>query len=343
MRPFTTLARPFVAAPYIMTGLEALRDPRERAERVGPAVKPVADRIDWLPKDPETLVRMQGALSLGTGALLLTGKFRRLTTLVLAAQLVPALATEHRYWTEEDPDRRANERSHLLKNAGMFGALLMVATEPRRAPRTAELRRAVRETQIRSGAEAKAMRREAAATLREARREASRQVRVARAEGGRKAAKASGRARTAGSGGMFRLGKAGGRAGGTVTAAGAAAGALKAGKAGGKAGGKAARKAGGALKSAGAGGALVAGKAAGKAGKVRGRRRGGAGGALKGALAAGSAFKLGRASKPGKAARAGQAVKAGTATQAAKAAKAGRTVKAGTAAHAGKALHAVKR
>ncbi|MEV3920083.1 DoxX family protein [Actinomadura coerulea] len=343
MRPFTTLARPFVAAPYIMTGLEALRDPRERAERVGPAVKPVADRIDWLPKDPETLVRMQGALSLGTGALLLTGKFRRLTTLVLAAQLVPALATEHRYWTEEDPERRANERSHLLKNAGLFGALLMVATEPRRAPRTAELRRAVRETQIRSGAEAKAMRREAAATLREARREASRQVRVARAEGGRKAAKASVRARTARSGGMFRLGKASGKAGGTVTAAGAAAGALKAGKAGGRAGGKAARKAGGALKSAGAGGALVAGKAAGKAGKARGRRRGGAGGALKGALAAGSAFKLGRASKPGKAARAGQAVKAGTATQAAKAAKAGRTVKAGTAAHAGKALHAVKR
>lgn len=166
MRPFTTLARPFVAAPFIMTGLEAVRDPRERAERVGPAVKPVTDRIDWLPKDPEALVRMQGALSLGTGALLLTGRFRRLTTLLLAAQMVPALATEHRFWTEEDPERRAGERSHLLKNAGMFGALLMVATEPRRKPRTAELRRAARETQIKGGAEAKALRREAAATLR---------------------------------------------------------------------------------------------------------------------------------------------------------------------------------
>jgi uncharacterized membrane protein YphA (DoxX/SURF4 family) len=194
MRPFTTLARPFVAAPFIMTGLDAVRDPRERAERVGPAVKPVADRIDWLPKDPETLVRLQGALSLGTGTLLLTGKFRRLTTLLLAAQLVPALATEHRFWAEDDPQRRTDERSHLLKNAGLFGALLMVATEPRRAPRTAELRRAARETQIRSGAEAKALRREAAATLREARREAARQVRIARAEGGRKAAKKSAKA-----------------------------------------------------------------------------------------------------------------------------------------------------
>ena len=35
MRPFTTLARPLVAAPFIVTGLDAVRDPRERAERVG--------------------------------------------------------------------------------------------------------------------------------------------------------------------------------------------------------------------------------------------------------------------------------------------------------------------
>ncbi|WP_205718656.1 DoxX family membrane protein [Actinomadura sp. WMMA1423] len=349
MRPFTTMARPFVAAPYIMTGMEALRNPRERAERVGPAVKPVADRIDWLPKDPETLVRMQGALSVGTGALLLTGKFRRLTTLLLAAQLVPALATEHRYWTEDDPERRANERSHLLKNAGMFGALLMVATEPRRAPRTAELRRIARETKIRSGAETKAMRREAAATLREARREAAKQVRVARAEGGRKAAKqaakASRRGKGARSGGAFRLGKA--------------SGVLKSAKAGGKAGGKAGVKAGDVLKTAGAGAAVTASKAGGalktagagaavKAGKAGGTLKTAktgakAGGAVKAAKAAGGALRFGRRPKPSKAARAGRTIKAGTAAQAAKAAKAGRTVKAETAAHAGKALHAVKR
>src|SRR5690606_8805821 len=222
MRPFTTLARPFVAAPYIMTGLDAIRDPRERAERVGPAVKPVADRIEWLPKDPETLVRMEGALSLGTGALLMTGRLRRLTTLLMAAQLIPALATEHRFWTEDDPERRANERSHLLKNAGLFGALLMFAAEPRRPPRMAELRRAAREQQIRSGAEAKALRREAAATLRDARREAARQVRIARAESraktARQAAKATKAAKaaksakkSAGAGGLFKSLKGGGR------------------------------------------------------------------------------------------------------------------------------------
>ncbi|GAA1868690.1 DoxX family protein [Actinomadura bangladeshensis] len=339
MRPFTTLARPLVAAPYIMTGLDAIRDPRERAEQVGPAVKPVADRLDWMPKDPETLVRIEGALSLGTGALLLTGRFRRLTTLMLAAQLIPALATEHRYWTEDDPERRANERSHLLKNAALFGALLMSATEPRRPPRTAELRRAMRESQIRTGAEAKAMRKEAAATLRNARREAAHQVRVARAESGRKsakqAAKAARRMPAAKPGGLLRTGKAGGT------------GLFKAGKAGGKAGkgGMAkAGRAGGALTKIGAAGSFKAGKATGalKGMGSRGRSKGGLfsrGGNPD--IREMAAFRAGQAAKAGKAA--GKSMKAGGATQAAKAVKAGRTVKTGTAVQAGKVLEAVKR
>ncbi|MFC5752573.1 DoxX family protein [Actinomadura rugatobispora] len=198
MRPFTTLARPLVAAPYIMTGLETLRDPGPRAEQVAPAVKPIADRLEWLPtKDPETLVRVQGALSLGTGVLLLTGRFHRATTLLLACQLVPALATEHRYWTEDDPERRASERSHLLKSASLFGALLMAATEPRRSPRTAELRRAAHDARVQAAAETKALRRETAAEIRNARREAARQVRDARRRGALRRARTAKAARSA--------------------------------------------------------------------------------------------------------------------------------------------------
>lgn len=184
MRPITTLARPFVAAPYIITGLETLRDPRPRAEQVAPTVKPIADRLEWLPtKDPVTLVRIEGALSLGTGVLLMTGKFRRMTTFLLAAQLVPSLATEHRYWTEDDPERRVSERSHLLKNASLFGALLMVATEPRR--NSGALRRKAHDAAV----ETRAIRRVTAAEIKNARREAQRQIKDARREGGRKAAR----------------------------------------------------------------------------------------------------------------------------------------------------------
>ncbi|MFB4297044.1 DoxX family protein [Actinomadura sp. NTSP31] len=364
MRPIETLARPLVAAPFIMTGLEAVRDPRPRAEQVGPSVKPIADRIDWMPKDPETLVRIEGAISIGTGALLVMGRFRRLTTLLLAAQMVPALATEHRYWTEDDPERRDAERSHLLKNAALFGALLMSASQPRRQPRMAELRRAVRESQIKSGAEAKAMRREAAVTLREARREAARQVRVARAEGGRKAAK--GAAKAGGGGGALfgaKLTKASAKAGkasglmsqaGKSIKAGAATQAAKAAKSGRGGGAKLGMKLGRTSgKASGRGGALLGGLKLGKASRKGGRfglkggkaagKAGWASGRASGmASQAGKTVKAQTAAQAARAAKAGKTVKAGTATQAAKAAKAGRTVGAGTAVQAGKVLQSVK-
>ncbi|MFC5185269.1 DoxX family membrane protein [Actinomadura harenae] len=181
MRPITSPVRTLVAAPYIITGLEALRDPRPRAEQVAPTVKPIADRLAWLPKDPVTLVRIQGAVSLGTGALLLSGRARRFATLLAAVQLTPALATEHRYWTEDDPERRASERSHLLKNAALFGALLMVSGAPRRA-RTAELRRQLHDAQAQAGIKTKELRKQAQAEIKEQRREAMADVMTKRRE-----------------------------------------------------------------------------------------------------------------------------------------------------------------
>jgi uncharacterized membrane protein YphA (DoxX/SURF4 family) len=191
MQLFSALARPFVAAPFVVTGIENLRNPGPRADQVAPVVKPIVDHLEWLPtKDPETLVRLQGALSLGAGALLALGKFKRLTTLLLAAQLVPALLTEHRYWTEDDPERRASERSHLLKNAGLFGALLLVATEPRKHPRVEALRRQAHDTRIKARAEARHLRKQAATEIKHARKEAALQVREAHREVVGKARKA---------------------------------------------------------------------------------------------------------------------------------------------------------
>ncbi|MCW2904899.1 MAG: DoxX family protein [Streptosporangiaceae bacterium] len=161
MQPIRSLARPLVALPFVVTGLETLRDPRARAEQVAPTVKTIADRVDWLPtRDPVALVRIEGALSLSTGALLALGRFKRLTTLLLTVQLVPSLLTEHRYWTEDDPERRTSERSHLLKNVSLFGALLSMTTEPRR--RSALARRA-RDARIRAGAETRHLRKHATA------------------------------------------------------------------------------------------------------------------------------------------------------------------------------------
>lgn len=184
MRPFSTVARPLVAAPFILTGLETIRDPGTRAEQVAPTIKPLADRMEWLPtKDPETLVRIQGALSVGAGIMLTVGRFKRLSTFLLAAQMIPTLLAEHHYWTEDDPERRADERSHLLKNASLLGALILVATEPRKGLHAAALRRQLRDTRLKAGAEAKHVRSEA----KHLRKDTARQVRTARREAVRKA------------------------------------------------------------------------------------------------------------------------------------------------------------
>jgi uncharacterized membrane protein YphA (DoxX/SURF4 family) len=136
MRIIRTIARPLVAAPFMVTGLETLRNPGPRADQVAPVLKPLADRVSWLPsKDPETLVRTQAAVSLGAGALLAVGRFQRLATLLLAAEMVPTLLAGPRFWNEDDPAVRATERDLMLKNAGLFGALILAGTAPgRRRP-----------------------------------------------------------------------------------------------------------------------------------------------------------------------------------------------------------------
>ncbi len=131
MQIMRNIARPLVAAPFVVTGLETLRNPGPRAESAAPMIKALADRVSWLPSnDPETLVRIQGAVSVGAGGLLALGKFQRLATLALAAELLPALLTEHRFWSEDDPSRRASERTLMLRNAGLFGALLLAGSAP---------------------------------------------------------------------------------------------------------------------------------------------------------------------------------------------------------------------
>jgi uncharacterized membrane protein YphA (DoxX/SURF4 family) len=173
MQIIRTIARPFVAAPFMVTGVETLRNPGPRAEHVAPVLKPLADRMEWLPtKDPETLVRVQAAVSIGAGALLALGKFQRLTTLLLAAEMVPALLTEHRFWTENDPAVRSIERALMLKNAGLFGALVIAGAAPSRHRPVKAARAGLHEARM----QAAIARAEAGRKAERARRKAARQA-----------------------------------------------------------------------------------------------------------------------------------------------------------------------
>ncbi|WP_372735818.1 DoxX family protein [Nocardioides sp.] len=127
------IARPMLASMFLLGGVNALRNAQQQAERA----KPVTDRLVPLaqkaapavpvPSDPVTLVRINAVAQVGAGLALATGRAPRLSAAVLAASLVPTTAAGHRFWEEQDPTKRAQQRVHFFKNLSIFGGLLIAS------------------------------------------------------------------------------------------------------------------------------------------------------------------------------------------------------------------------
>jgi uncharacterized membrane protein YphA (DoxX/SURF4 family) len=136
--PRTMLASYFVAA-----GIKAIRDP----ESLVPAAEPLVDRVvplvkdyapeqvaGYVPENAVTLVRIHGLTQVVGGAALATGKGRRLGALLLAGSLIPSTIAKHPFWTVQDPDARAQDRSHFLKNVSLLGGVLLAAQDTEGRP-----------------------------------------------------------------------------------------------------------------------------------------------------------------------------------------------------------------
>jgi uncharacterized membrane protein YphA (DoxX/SURF4 family) len=173
------IARPLLAAQFVIGGLDAYRHPAGRAKTAAPLLAKVAPALG-LPDDPELVVRATGAVMMGAGTMLAAGKLPRLSALVLALSLIPTTLAGHPFWEVKDPAQRKQQRLQLQKNASMLGGLLLAVVDTggkpglgwrarhaaKEAKRTAESAR--RETR----SVAKAARREAKLAARTARREA---------------------------------------------------------------------------------------------------------------------------------------------------------------------------
>ena len=91
--------------------------------------------VPQLPSDPVTLVRINGARpGRSPGWALATGRAPRLSATVLAATLVPTTAAGHRFWEEQDPAKRAQQRTHFFKNVSMLGGLIIAAGDTEGQP-----------------------------------------------------------------------------------------------------------------------------------------------------------------------------------------------------------------
>ncbi len=150
--PLTSrLGRPLLAAVFVSSGVDALRNPEPRvalADDVAPAIaKPLG-----LPDDTGLLVRLNAGVHIGAGILIGLGRVPRLAALALAGSLVPTTLAGHRFWEVDDPQERAGQRMHFMKNLAMLGGLLVAAGDTQGRPSvTYRSRRALRHASARAG------------------------------------------------------------------------------------------------------------------------------------------------------------------------------------------------
>jgi uncharacterized membrane protein YphA (DoxX/SURF4 family) len=132
------IARPMLSAVFISRGVDALRSPKPAAD----AARPTLDGLSKLP-DPvgtnvpsnaETVARVNAAVQIGGGLLLATGKLPRLASAALALSVVPGSLGGHAFWSESDPQRKADERRAFLTDVSLIGGLIIAAADTEGRP-----------------------------------------------------------------------------------------------------------------------------------------------------------------------------------------------------------------
>ena len=127
------IARPLLSAAFIGQGVETLRNPAATLEATEPTVAalrnlpdPYGDKV---PSNPETAARINAAVQVAGGVLLATGKMPRIASAALAFTVIPGSLGGHLFWTESDPERKAQKRRDLLTDLSLLGGLIIAAAD----------------------------------------------------------------------------------------------------------------------------------------------------------------------------------------------------------------------
>ena len=128
-----------LASMFVMGGVSALRSPQQYVRMAEPITEKLSDTAAGTEQTPvnldaKQLVLINGAAQVVGGLALATGRFPRLSALVLAGSLVPTTYAGHRFWEEKDKTQRANQQIHFFKNLSMFGGLLVAAVDTEGKP-----------------------------------------------------------------------------------------------------------------------------------------------------------------------------------------------------------------
>jgi putative oxidoreductase len=111
-------ARILLSLVFIRGGYQAARNPGGRAQKAAKLKLPV----------PDVMVRLNGAAMVLGGISVALGVLPTYGAALVIASIVPTTLAGHRFWEEETAMGRGNELTQFLKNAGLAGGLLLVAT-----------------------------------------------------------------------------------------------------------------------------------------------------------------------------------------------------------------------
>ena len=162
------IARPMLSSIFIVGAANALKNTeahtagaRKVSEQITPLVKRAAPGVP-IPTDSATLVRINAATQIVAALGLATGRAPRVCATVLAASLVPTTLAGHRFWEETEPEAKAAQRLHFVKNTSILGGLLLAGVDTDAKPGVAwRTRRAASDVRREARHLAKGARREA--------------------------------------------------------------------------------------------------------------------------------------------------------------------------------------
>lgn len=144
-----TLARPLLAAPLVIDGVDACLRPGPHVEKIE-AVSPLLERAGLPPlmdSDARLLTRASGAVTVLAGCALATGRAPRTAAAALAAMSLPLAVVNHPVWLASDRSERAASARGLVQALSLSAGLALAAMDrqgaPSRAWRRAERARLV--------------------------------------------------------------------------------------------------------------------------------------------------------------------------------------------------------
>ena len=129
------VARPLLAAPFLVDGWSAVRDPDPHVERLEP-VRPLFQKagLDLTDEQLRLITRGLGVVTMGAGAVLAVGAGQRGAATVLATAAVPLAIANNPVWTASSKAERSAMRDGLTRSLALFGGLVFAATDRRGKP-----------------------------------------------------------------------------------------------------------------------------------------------------------------------------------------------------------------